>query len=287
MEQSRIGEISVSASVDHAVILVGDRIALTVAVRAGAPTEVRPPDFRENKIGDFEIKDFAKEAKSGFFGSETVTYRYFVTAYSAGKHQVPAIEIKYRKKGSKDWKGAQTKPLNITVESILPKGKTLTDIRDVKGPMRYNEINLFLIAGALILLAVMAAVIAARLRKKPAPVKLPHETALEELEAIKGDLLRSSDVKGYYTAVSDCIRRYIERAFRLKAPEMTTEEFLGSLGGSRALSLDQKDLLKDFLNACDLVKFAKYTPEKGETEAAFLAAKRFVEETKGAGDARV
>lgn len=111
-------------------------------------------------------------------------------------------------------------------------------------------------------------------------MKLPHESALEELESIRANFLKSSDVKEYYAGASDCIRRYIERSFRLKAPEMTTEEFLGSLSESTALSPDQKDLLKEFLNACDLVKFARYNPAKGEMESVSLAAKKFIEETK-------
>jgi hypothetical protein len=124
-----------------------------------------------------------------------------------------------------------------------------------------------------------------KFRKRPAPIKLPHETALEELEAVRGNFMRNSDIKEYYAGISDCVRRYIGRLFKLKAPEMTTEEFLSSLRESAALSLvltlDQKDLLKDFLNACDLVKFAKYNPAKGEMEAIFLSAKKFIEETKG------
>ena len=119
-----------------------------------------------------------------------------------------------------------------------------------------------------------------KFRKKPLPVKLPHETALEELEDARGNFLKNSDVKEYYALISDCIRRYIERSFRLKAPEMTTEEFLGSLRESTVLSLDQKDLLKEFLNACDLVKFAKYAPARPEMESVFVAAGKFIEETK-------
>ena len=115
------------------------------------------------------------------------------------------------------------------------------------------------------------------------PVKLAHETAAEELEAIKGNFLKNSDAKEYYAGVSDCIRRYIERSFKARAPEMTTEEFLGFMRESTALSLDQKDLLKDFLNACDLVKFARYTPGKGEMDAVFVSAKKFIEDTKDSG----
>jgi hypothetical protein len=76
------------------------------------------------------------------------------------------------------------------------------------------------------------------------------------------------------------VRRDVERVFALKAPEMTTEEFLNSLGYSEALSIAHKELLRGFLNACDLVKFAKYAPTRDEAQNVYVTARGFVEETK-------
>ena len=272
--------VSVQALVDHAAVLIGDRIKLVIDVKYSPELEIDLPKFKENKIGDFEIKDSGREVKKGLFGADELKYWYYIAAYSAGKHQVGPIEVKYRKRSVNDWKSVRTGALNLTIESVLPKGKMPEDIKDIKGPFGYFEINWLIISGIAVLLIVITTVIIFNLRKKPLPVKLPHETALEELEVIRGNFLNNSDVKEYYTGVSDCVRRYIERSFKLKAPEMTTEEFLDSLRESTVLPLDQKDLLKDFLNACDLVKFAKYTPQKGEMEAVFLAAKNFIDTSK-------
>ena len=46
------------------------------------------------------------------------------------------------------------------------------------------------------------------------------------------------------------------------------------------MSLDQKEPLRGFLSACDLVKFAKYSPQKGEMESVYQAAKKFIEDTR-------
>jgi hypothetical protein len=61
---------------------------------------------------------------------------------------------------------------------------------------------------------------------------------------------------------------------------MTTQEFLDSMKESHALKFEHRDLLKKFLEACDLVKFAKYMPAADEAEGVYLTAKNFVEETK-------
>ena len=272
--------VSATASVDRAVALIGDRVRLEIDVKYRAGTRIDFPEFRDDRIGDFEIKDSGNELKKEIFGGFSLRHWYYIAAYSTGKHEIPPIEIKYKKKSAAEWKIIHTRALNISVGSVLPKSKMPADIKDVKGPMSYFEINWLIISGILIILFIITGSIIYIFRKKPAPVKLPHETALEELEAARGNFSKNSDIKEYYTGISDCVRRYIERLFKLKAPEMTTEEFLGSLREATILSLDQKDLLKAFLNACDLVKFAKYTPARQEMESVFAAARKFIEDTK-------
>ncbi|MDO8525325.1 MAG: hypothetical protein Q7S07_02430 [Candidatus Omnitrophota bacterium] len=270
--------ISVDNSVDRAGALVGDRIKLTFEIGYRSGTEINFPEFKEGKIGDFEIKDFAREVSKKLFRDAFVMKRiYRIAAYSTGKRQIPRIEIRYKVKGDKEWKSVYARVLNVTIESVLPKGKLPADIKDVKPPLGYFELNPVLIAGIVILFLAVALGVFFKLRKKPLPVRLPHEIAAEELEAIRGNFLRDPDVKEYYAGISDCVRRYIERVFKLRAPEMTTEEFLSSLHMSVVLSIARKDLLRDFLNACDLVKFAKYTPVRGETDAVFVTAKKFID----------
>ena len=52
------------------------------------------------------------------------------------------------------------------------------------------------------------------------------------------------------------MRRYLEDRFELRAPELTTEEFLDVAGSANRLSHDHQSLLRDFLRQADLVKFA-------------------------------
>ena len=108
-----------------------------------------------------------------------------------------------------------------------------------------------------------------------------HEIALMQLEALKNKgLLQQSKIKEYYSEVSFIIRHYLENRFLLKAPEMTTEEFLTFARDYGQLQSVQKNSLKEFLSACDMVKFAKYSPSDHEIEEIFVCAKKFVEQTK-------
>jgi hypothetical protein len=80
--------------------------------------------------------------------------------------------------------------------------------------------------------------------------------------------------------VSDTVRWYLEERFNFHAPERTTEEFLHELKGTNLLTPDQKSSLGEFLNRCDLVKFARYEPAEPELRDLHASALRLVEETE-------
>lgn len=108
-----------------------------------------------------------------------------------------------------------------------------------------------------------------------------HETAFKALQELTNKAyLKTGKVREYYFELSDIVRHYVENRFQLRAPEMTTEEFLTTLKDSKILNAEQKILLKDFLSHCDMVKFAKYLPDEKESESSYESAKRFIEETK-------
>jgi hypothetical protein len=86
--------------------------------------------------------------------------------------------------------------------------------------------------------------------------------------------------KEFCIMVSDTIRWYLEERFDFHAPERTTEEFLHELQATNLLTPDQKDSLVEFLNRCDLVKFARYEPGEAELRDLHGSAVRLVEETE-------
>jgi hypothetical protein len=87
------------------------------------------------------------------------------------------------------------------------------------------------------------------------------------------------EFKEFYSTLSDIVRRYLEDRFRVRAPEMTTEEFLAATARGAALERSHRALLGTFLAESDLVKFARFVPTLGDSERAFAAAERFVDDT--------
>jgi hypothetical protein len=275
--------VSAKASVDRRSALVGDRITLTVEVKAPKSAEVVFPDYRDYRIGDFEIKDSSLSVKGRITGGKVYRQRYIVAVYSTGKVTIPEVSVKWRAGPGRGWSVLKTKPVDITIKSVLPADGKAADIRPIKGPLTFRNPYSGIIALAAALIVILAAAIFIYRRFKGyKPVRLPHETALEELESIRAAYLQGGPITDFYVGVSDCVRRYIERAFSLRAPEMTTEEFLSSLKDSSELKAEQKELLGGFMAACDLVKFAKYSPTRDEAESVFTTASDFIMRSSGA-----
>lgn len=273
--------VSVRASADKKAVFIGETIRYTIDAASRRDLEVQWPVFKDGKIGDFEIKDSGRQEKKGFFGGRVYRRWYTIAGYLIGKHDLPALDVNYRRTGARDWSKKAANKIVISVVSVLPKGAKISDIRDIKGPIHLFEMPWFWIGLAAILFGLIGLgifitkKIQERLRIRP-----PHEIALKELASIREFLSKSGDVKEAYFRVSGCERSYIEARFDMAAPEMTTEEFLASLHESAGLSDSQKGLLREFLEACDMVKFARYMPKQEEVDSVFDTATHFIDETK-------
>jgi hypothetical protein len=122
----------------------------------------------------------------------------------------------------------------------------------------------------------------AAMRVEPAPP--PGLRALERLERLRGqDPAGASEIDAYYVEASSLVREYIVERFNVRAPEMTTEQFLASRETARALEASQCNLLAEFLAQCDLVKFGRHMPTDPDRVKLLDAAERFLTETQ-AGD---
>lgn len=270
----------VRTAVSRRTATIGDRIRYTIDVSYSKGSEISFPVFKDKRMGEFEIKDSGKSSKKGWFGAMTQTAWYELAAYSVGKFFIPESQVFFTLAGSRERNSVPVKAIEVSIESVLPKNTAVTDIKDIKGPIQVRETGKKLaILGVLALLIFGAVKLYIKLSRRK-PVKLPHETALEELESLKAAFLKSGEIKSYYVGISDSVRRYVERVFHLRAPEMTTEEFLGSLESSEVLTKEHKGLLKEFMNSCDLVKFAKYAPTRQEADLVLSTASKFIEETK-------
>jgi hypothetical protein len=165
--------------------------------------------------------------------------------------------------------------------AATPPAGPAEDIRDIRGPKFIVPpwLLLAVIAGA-VLLGLSAYGIWRWLRRRRRPrVLLPFEIALQRLEEMRA-LMQPSQAREFSIAVSDVVRRYIEERFGVTATHRTTEEFLHDLlQSSHAPLARHRALLAEFLQQCDLVKFAGMSLTLQNMESLHHSARAFVLET--------
>jgi hypothetical protein len=146
-------------------------------------------------------------------------------------------------------------------------------IKDIAPPLDVFPYPMWMVytAGA-VLLAILIVVIWFVLRwwqRRPAPPPpTPREIALAELEKAR---LQVHDVNPYAFSivVSDILRKYVSAEYQLRATQQTSPEFLASISDLPKFTDVEKGLLAEFLEKCDLIKFAHIAAD-GEDSTKLL-----------------
>lgn len=277
--------VSVTAEADKEKINIGDRIKLDIIAENVAGKEVMFPEtFPKGGLGEFSLIS-SRPQKQKWGKPGRLAQEYIVSIYTTGTHVIPPIQVQYRRADAIEWKTAESPQVPIQVESLLTGGDK--DIRDLKALAVLGAGSSWIIffLGIIVASGIAVWMLWNKRRNevvsKEVEVKPPHVIAYEELKRLKEmNLPEKGQVKEYYIRLSDIVRRYIENRFSYRAPELTTEEFMGTVKKAPELERDEKDLLKDFLSSCDMVKFAKYGPTPIEVLDSFSLAERLVDQTR-------
>ena len=274
--------VFVVAQPDSSKVNIGDRINLTVDVENNSGYEVSFPEAPQS-LGDFNFVG-GHEVKNKLGLVDKSKYVYVVSIYTTGTHVIPPIDIELKSRADQKWKTLQSPQVTMEVKSVLTGEEK--DIMDIKG-LVFERTSMKLLIFLLVGIVLGGAIFLFWKKKQEMGAKaeeellLPHELAYRRLGELKAlDLPEKGQIKEYYSVLSDIAREYLENRFSYRAPEMTTEEFLSFIKSSDELEKEHKELLKDFLLHCDMVKFAKYGPKPIEMLDSFKSAERLVDQTK-------
>ena len=165
---------------------------------------------------------------------------------------------------------------NMSGASVAPKmSPAAEDIIDIRPPIHIATPFPWIAVGAAALaVAGISAVAWKLLRRKRG--KLAYEIVLERLENAR-PLMREFHAEPFCLAVSDVVREFIEEVLPVRAMRHTTNEFLRDLAKLSYLQLDpHRNTLANFLQHCDLAKFARWSLSVPQMEAMLSSAKDFV-----------
>lgn len=267
-------------------IEVGEPLRLRLEVELPPGVEARFENLASaarGTLGSFEVRS-ARVAAPETRNPRRRVQELEVTTFESGVVELPPVAVRLVGPDGAET-SASVGPLRIEVRSLIGDADPLEALRPVKDavdiPLPRDWRMVAAVAGAVLVLLALAFVAWRFLRReRMVPEIPPHEAARAELARLRAEALpESGRVLEFYVRLSDIVRRYVERRFAIRAPELTTKEFLDAAGHHPSVREEHRILLGGFLRSADRVKFAAERPGTRECDAAFEAAEAFVNES--------
>ena len=279
--------ISVNAKTDTNTILIGQQFHINL--EASYPKNSNASWFVvPDSIGKLQIVERGKI--DTIFNAAILQLRQSitVTGFDSGRYIIPPFQLAYKNTNDTVTYFASTNPLAITINTVVVD--TTKEIKDIKGPIEvpYTFADFLTYIISLILSVLFAYGMYFYIKKSSEKTVIPqkyipkrpaHEIALEDLFKLRDEKVwQQGNIKNYHTRVTEIVRTYIERRFKINALEFTTNELMSSLA-VKSLNNDLRSKLSFTLTLADMVKFAKNNPLADEHEQAMSNSIAFVEAT--------
>ena len=305
------GPLRFVVSASPANVLVGDAVRIELRMRSPAEYRALLPQ-RDAFDPNWPLTAVAGPSVAvASDGTRTIQQVYSLDVLGSEPIEIPALTARYGEDSSTsaptsapatdaELEGElSSQPLTIAVKSVLTENDAPEQPREITGVVRPPPRKWTALDWAIALVTTAIALLGAHLlfRRfrarwlRPPPPIAPEIWALRELERLAALPLDGFDrVRNYYYRVSEIVREYIEKKFALRAPEMTTEEFIRSAatadaGRGRAARLPfDPTALRPFLEACDRVKYAAYEPMPEDAQETLETARAFIHHTAAAAD---
>jgi len=280
--------ITVSARIDSLSIWIGDQTRLTFEISQPEGLQVVAPPFYDNIVSGLEIVETAKPDTVKQDGYLLVKQSYTLTSIDDTLYYIPPYPFTA---GNDTFWSNSLSLIVIQPFEIDTASNMITDIKPVYNvPFNWKKF-IFTLALAVLIFSVLALLVIFVIykltkKKRPEePVKYdltisPYDFAMGRLEEIKNSKIwQQNRSKEYHTELTEVIREYIDRNYKIPCLEMTSEEIFENTNFLYKENKPAYNALKQILNLADLVKFAKWNPLPHEHEQSLTNAFFFVKET--------
>lgn len=156
------------------------------------------------------------------------------------------------------------------------------ELHDIAPPVDYSLVPVWVIWLGVVAALALCGLVGWWIRgrwQRPKPQPSARDRALDQLDRIRDEIETLSPYQ-FSIRVSDILRSYVTEQYHLPVTRQTSVEFLAALTKTSPFSGDEKLLLEDFLNRCDLIKFARYDATTRDSRLLLEEATRFVEGRK-------
>ncbi len=281
-------QVSVSAELDSARIMIGDQVRLQLLI-------THSPDVRVRHIGLEALEEEPKIELLSAPDPDTVPsdqdiilqQQLVITSFDSGYYRIPPIPVEYLRDGQSATAFSPELAIEVSTFPIRSDSASLAPIKNIiTEPFRVQDLLPYAIgvAGIALIGFLVWYLLRGRHRRRPEPPPAPprpaHEVAFEKLAALKAaGLIEQGEVKAYHSQLSHIVREYLENRFGMPALESTTDVIIDQLS-RQELAAGWQGELRRLLQTADLVKFAKAEPPATVHQEGMTIAENLVESTK-------
>jgi hypothetical protein len=287
------GPVKATIKVWPAKPTLGEPIYARLEIVAPAGVSIDAPfqEAGDQRLGRFRVVGFTRDHRSAASGA-VHEQTYTLEAQTSGKHRVPPLRLEMLDTRTRNDKAPA--PQEILTDEV-PLDVAPVPLAAAAAPLQPGATELDPDAGStswvfVLGIASMLAVLASgsilvvrnlRAKRRVEAQRSAYDVAVTQLRSLADRGAPDADgADPWFVELSAIVRRYLEQRYEIRAPELTTEEFLLVATARPELHEDHRGLLTSFLERCDRVKFAGYRPDADESLATLAAARDFVEDTR-------
>jgi hypothetical protein len=289
------GPVKATVRVWPAKPTLGDSIYLRLEVEAPTGVSIDAPyqEAGDQRLGRFRVVGFVRDMQRKPDGGQLQEQTYTLEAPSSGRHRIPPLRLEMI--DARAATGAEAKkPQELLTDEVplevlpVPAEQATAQLKPALGELdpdvgKTGWAVILGIAGAALMLisGTILGIRALRARRRIEKQRSAYDEAVAQLRALEDrGAPDDTGADAWFVELSAIVRRYLESRYEIRAPELTTEEFLLVATARPELTAEHRGLLTSFLARCDRVKFAGYRPDAEESIATLAAARGFVEDTR-------
>ena len=263
-------EVKVSARILEESVPLNRQAHLVVQAQwSGQPDQITLQPLEPPALTNFKIISTASANRVQAQGDQLITvrrYEFVLQPQTIGMAYVDEVLLHYQDETGQTH-SLQTPRLQIKiVDPVAGPRKNLI------GPIAFGGALLLLLAAGLVLVwnqRTVRRVQEAQARQKSQPPGEAFAARLRSEVALQAD-----DLALQYGRLADVVRGYLHEVLPVGKSAGTTQEWLSVLEGE-GFALDERTLVQEILQACDLVKFSGAPADPNQLARLYTLAESF------------
>ena len=276
--------ITITVESEPETIDPGRDFNVTITIKSPKGKSVETDYLRDRFKGFRVAEDFAEEPMTTADGAvvKTTHWRLEPEPLAKKRYRLAPFVVTVTEEDGKTSSFYTNKP--VLFEPPAAREPVTGEEMEIAPKRDWPELNMKLVAIILMALAALTGtgylvwLLICKLRLMVKVYRMsPVERAMYELEVLLGKGLPAKGMfKDFYVELTMVVRRYIERRYAMRAPNLTTEEFLLQVRGREEFPNEVVAELEKFLASADMIKFAGVEANAEMSDAATGKARDYL-----------